>query len=124
MLVRLNTFSEIGIKNSKGKGYDPTFFWLYSLVIGFITTTGSMILHSIFFPFSENSIEAIYIIILTIIIETIILLPDKLEPLFETDLKTSLTREPIAQFIKRTVYIFIAILMIILTLMKLIQILT
>ncbi|MEN6293760.1 MAG: hypothetical protein ABFC34_11415 [Methanobacterium sp.] len=121
MLIRLNTFSEIGLKNSGGKGYDPTFFWIYSFIIGLFTTIGSMILYSLLFQFSENSIEAAYIILLTLIVETVILLPDKLEPLFKTDLRTSLTRETIAQFIKKTVYIFMGSLMILLTLLKLIQ---
>jgi len=73
-------------KNWEYSAYMPNFFWLYSFTTGFYTTLGSLIISGLTSGYTTD-LGVVISILLGVISETIILLPDKLEEIFKVNLK-------------------------------------
>lgn len=73
-------------KNWEYSAYMPNFFWLYSFTTGFCTTLGSLIISGLSSGYTTD-LGVVISILLGVILETIILLPDKLEEIFKVNLK-------------------------------------
>lgn len=99
-------------KNWEYSAYTPNFFWLYSFTTGFCTTLGSLIISGLTSGYIAD-LGVVISILLGVISETIILLPDKLEKIFKVNLKHGEGINLMTKFVKYYTTSFLAIMVLI-----------
>lgn len=111
MLLRPKIFN---LKNIKYSSYRPNWFYWYSMAIGICTTVVGLVSLGLITGDNYNFGGIIICILLGIISETVVLFPDKLEKMFNVNLKSYEDNN----FMTKFVIIYIISFVIILRLIK------
>lgn len=111
MLLRLKTF---GDKDQTGRGgYDPVFFWVISLLTG-LMGLGVGVFISLCFNKSYFSDQNLYfMVVCSLITQTITLMPDYYGRLVSTDLRTPTGQSLIFSVLKRSIILMVVLMAIV-----------